>query len=120
MINEKRASFVLVFAALVIFFNITTTEACETLQFKRGESSGTVNGLAPPDDLICYQLTTGQGQTATLRVMAGQNIIFSISGVVDAQNSYTFTTEKKTYEITVGQLMRAVTDEPFSLFVAIE
>jgi hypothetical protein len=50
----------------------------------------------------------------------GRNVMFSIDGVVDGQHRYRFTTEKKTYRVIVGQLMRAVQSEPFTLFVSIE
>jgi hypothetical protein len=92
---------------------------CETIRFQRGESSGSVHGVAPPDDVVCYQMTTGAGQTATLEIQ-GRNVMFSIDGVVDGQDRYSFTTEKKTYRVHVGQLMRAVQGEPFTLSVSIE
>jgi hypothetical protein len=47
-------------------------------------------------------------------------MVFSVEGVTDAQDKYRFTTEQKTYRITVGQLMRSVTDEPFTFTIAIE
>ena len=92
---------------------------CETIRFQRGQSSGTVQGVAPPEDFVCYEMTTGAGQTASLEIK-GRNVMFSIDGVVDGQHRYRFTTEKKTYRVIVGQLMRAVQSEPFTLFVSIE
>ena len=102
----------------VLLAGTTYAEKCETIRFKRGESSGTVQGMAPPDDVVCYQMTTGAGQTATLAIR-GNNCIFSIDGVVDAQDQYGFTTQKKTYKIKVGQLMRSITSESFSLSVSV-
>lgn len=46
-------------------------------------------------------------------------MMFSIVDVVDAQDQYSFTTEKKTYRILVSQLMRAVDNEPFTLRVSV-
>jgi len=119
-ISKVFRSFVFVFTVSIFAFNTALAEKCETIHFKRGESSGTINGIAPPDDVKCYKMTTGQGQTATLRVVAGKNIIFSIDGLVEAQDAYTFTTDRKTYKIYVGQLMRSIADEPFTLFVSVE
>lgn len=92
---------------------------CETIRFQRGHSSGTVQGVAPPEDFLCYEMTTGAGQTANLRV-DGPNVIFVIDGVVEARDRYSFVTEKKTYRVKVGQLMRSVQGVPFTLFVSIE
>ncbi len=92
---------------------------CETIRFQRGHSSGTVQGVAPPEDFVCYEMTTGAGQTAKLRV-EGPNVIFVIDGVVEAQDRYSFVTERKTYRVKVGQLMRSVQGVPFTLSVSIE
>lgn len=91
---------------------------CQEIRFQRGHDSGTVRGVAPPEDVVCFRMTTGAGQTANLEVK-GRNVMFAIPGVVEGQDSYSFTTENKTYRINVGQLMRSVTDEPFSLTVSI-
>ena len=91
-------------SALALAVLLTATahaEQCETIRFKRGESSGIVRGMAPANDVVCYQMSTGAGQKASLAI-EGNNCIFSIDGVVDAQDRYSFTTEKKTYRIRVG------------------
>lgn len=93
-------------------------EACETIRFARGSYTGSVKGIAPAEDSVCYQLTTAAGQRAEVSV-SGRNVIFTIGDLVDAQDSYSFTIEKKTYKIYVGQLMRSVTPEPFSLTVTV-
>jgi hypothetical protein len=82
-------------------------QSCEPIQFKRGHDSGTVRGIAPPDDVVCYELGTGAGQRADVSI-EGSNVMFSVSGLVDARDQYSFTTEKKTYRIDVGQLMRSI------------
>jgi hypothetical protein len=92
--------------------------SCEPIHFKRGHYSGSVRGVAPPDDIVCYEVGTGAGQHAEVRI-EGRNMVFSIEGVVDARDRYSFTTEKKTYRITVAQLMRSVTSEPFTLTVSV-
>jgi hypothetical protein len=103
---------------LVIVASPAHAQSCKPIQFKRGHYSGTVRGIAPPEDGVCYEVRTGAGQSADVRV-DGRNVIFSIPGVVEVQERYSFTTEKKTYRILVSQLMRSVTDEPFSLTVSV-
>ena len=94
-------------------------ENCQAILFQSGAFSHTVQGMAPPDDGICYEITASAGQTADITI-AGNNVMFSIDGVVDAQDSYSFVTEKKIYKIFVGQLMRSVSKEPFALKVTIK
>lgn len=107
-------------AASVVMMGAGTAhaESCTAIQFERGHDAATVTGSAPPDGQRCYTLATGAGQRASLTV-DGHNMMFSIVDVVDAQDQYSFTTEKKTYTILVGQLMRAVADEPFTLMVSV-
>jgi hypothetical protein len=66
--------------------NPSWAEECETIRFKRGESSATIDGIAPQNHPTCYQMTTGQGQKATMRVTAGRNICFSIADLIDCQD----------------------------------
>jgi hypothetical protein len=108
----------LVAAMLTVAAGAALAEECQEIRFQRGQHSGRVQGVAPPDDVVCYRVATGAGQTANLK-LKGRNVMFSIGGVVEGQDAYSFTTEKKTYRVYVGQLMRSVTDEPFSLSVSI-
>jgi hypothetical protein len=69
--------------------------------------------------MLCYQITTATGQAASLKVTSGRNVIMSILGVGDAEASFQFRTEKKTYKIMVGQLLRAVGEQPFTISVSV-
>ena len=111
----------LVLALTASIFAVATAyaENCETIRFQPGHSEGTVQGIAPPDDMVCYEMTTGASQTAILEI-TGKNVFFSIEGIIDAQDKYSFTTEKRTYRILVGQLMRSVTNQSFVLAVSIK
>lgn len=104
-------------AALTIS-GATADESCTPIQFERGHDAATITGKAPADGQLCYRLATGAGQQATVTI-DGQNMMFSIVDVVDAQDHYRFTTEKKTYRILVSQLLRAVTEEAFTLKVSV-
>jgi hypothetical protein len=103
---------------VVLVTGAVNAQSCEPIHFKRGSYSGTVEGVAPAEDVVCYELATGAGQRATVKV-TGKNVIFSIGGVIDAQDEYSFTTKKQTYRIIVGQLMRSITKEPFTLTVSV-
>lgn len=115
-IDRRHLLFIL---AAMLFTGAAQADPCETIRFKRGESSGTVSGMAPPDDMVCYQMSTGAGQKASVAI-TGHNCMFTIEGTsAEARDRYSFTTEKRTYRIMVGQLMRAVTPQPFTLSVSV-
>lgn len=105
-------------ATAMLSASSTWAEECKAIQFSRGHNNGTVQGIAPPNDLLCHELTTGAGQAAAIEV-SGENVIFSIEDVVDARQKYSFTTTAQTYRILVGQLMRSVSDQPFTLTVSV-
>ena len=93
--------------------------SCTVIRFAPGESAAEISGIAPPNDVVCYTVETGSGQTASVDVIEGRNVIFSIRDLIDAQVSYRFRTEQTAYTILVGQLMRSVTSEPFRIRVAV-
>lgn len=92
---------------------------CIPVVFSPGANGTEVTGTAPPNDVLCYALRTNAGQTASIAVTQGNNIIFSIADLIDAQDRYSFRTEAKTYRILVGQLMRSATNEPFRIRVSV-
>lgn len=114
----NRLQTAIVALSVLLSAGAVRAETCEPIRFERGEYSGTVRGVAPPEGILCYTLGTGAGQRAEVRV-TGRNVFFSIRGVVDVQDHHSFTTEKKTYEILVGQLMRSLADQPFALTVTV-
>lgn len=92
-------------------------EDCPTIEFARGEDVTTVGGTVKPDDAACYRLDAGAGESFTLNVIQGDNIVFSIAGVADARDRLTFTAEARSYKIVVGQLMRSVRAEDFEVAI---
>ena len=93
-------------------------ENCRPIRFAPGHSAVTVQGIAPPDDAVCYSFAAGAGQTARLKV-TGTNMIVSVIGIGDARDSWTFTTRAQAYKFVVGQLMRSVTPEPYTVTLSI-
>ena len=100
--------------------SLAASAPCQPIRFEAGHASTTLRGMAPVEAVACYSMATGRGQTATLKVTAGGNTVFTIDGLIDAQDDYSFTTAHKTYRILVGQLMRAVSPEAFVLTVTVK
>lgn len=119
MRTRRVTIFILTFVLSILAVTTAQAKNCETIRFQRGHSSAVIEVVAPPESTLCYQITTAAGQTADIAI-SGINMMFTIEGIVDAQDKYRFTTEKKTYRIYVGQLMRSVTNQPFTLNIAIE
>lgn len=109
---------VIAFASLNLSVPARAQENCKPVQFARGQSSATIHGTAPPEDTICYSFAARVGRTARLRI-TGNNMIISVLGVGDARTSWTFTTKAQTYKFVVGQLMRSVSPEPYTVALSI-
>ena len=94
---------------------------CTPIRFARGQSSATVKGSVGSDEPFpCYTLATGKGQTATFKFdKTNGNMAFSIDGVVDDRDSYSFLTAARTYKFSIFQTMRA-TPSPFALTVSVK
>jgi hypothetical protein len=80
---------------------------------------GSNKGVAPPEGTVCYSFATAKGQTANLKV-TGQDIIISVVDVGDALDSWSFRTKAQTYKFIVAQLMRSVTNEPYSVALSVK
>jgi hypothetical protein len=70
---------------LALAFPADTQDRCTEVHFERGQSSATVRGSAPAEDVVCYSFGAGAGQTANPKV-TGRNVIVSVIGVGDARN----------------------------------
>ena len=93
-------------------------ENCTPVHFERGKSSAIFHGTAPPEDVICYTFDAGAGQTANLKV-SGSNMIISVVGIGDARESWTFKTKAQTYKFIVSQLMRSVSNAPYTVTLSV-
>ena len=94
---------------------------CTPIQFARGQSSATLNGSVGSDEPFpCYTLATSKGQKATIKfIRTNGNMAFSIYGLVDDRDSYSFKTEEKTYKLVVFHTLRAL-PSPFALMVSVK
>ena len=93
-------------------------ENCTPVHFEHGKSSAIIHGTAPPEGVICYTLDAGAGQTANLKV-SGSNMIISVVGIGDARESWTFKTKAQTYKFIVSQLMRSVSNAPYTVRLSV-
>lgn len=110
--------FVFVVLANVVFASPALAQGnCEPISFPEGKDTAVLNGLAPVDDVICYELDANVGERFTLKVLRGDNTVFSIVDVQDAEDRFAFTAEKTSYELNVGQLMRAAGPEKFRISI---
>ncbi len=97
---------------------------CIPIHFGKGASSALIRGSAGSSDFSeanpCYTLGTGKGQTATLKfTKTNGNMAFTVEGLVDDRDSYSFKTEAKTYRFSVFQTLRS-TPDPFELMVSVQ
>jgi hypothetical protein len=94
---------------------------CMAIHFATGQSSATVRGSVGSDEPFpCYTLAPGKGITATLRfTKTNGNMAFTIYGLVDDHDGYSFKTEAKTYKFIVFQTLRS-TPDPFALLVSVK
>ncbi|WP_158933197.1 hypothetical protein [Acidisphaera sp. S103] len=95
-------------------------EPCTPIHFARGATFAVVSGTAGTDGPSpCYTLQTGKGQIATLKfTKTDGNMAFTIEGLVDDRDDYTFKTEAKTYTFGVFPTLRS-NPTPFSLRVEV-
>ena len=95
--------------------------ACTEIRFAPGMNFTEIEDEAPPDDVLCFIIRTSSGQEARIQVLEGPNTIVTVSGVPDAEarQEIAFTTQSTSYEIIVGQLMRAVDPQPFRMMISV-
>lgn len=94
---------------------------CQEIRFAPGASAGVVTGEVPADGHLCFTIKVGDGQRAEVAVedLSPVDMIVTIPGAGDAQDSFAWTTRSGTYEILVAPLFRASGPAPFRLHVAV-
>jgi len=97
--------------------SVPWAEDCAFLELYRRHEPAEVNGIAPAEDVVCFAIKPNSGSEITIRVEKGRNVIFTVLDLVDAVDEYSFRANGYGYFIRVGQLMRSVTDEPFTITI---
>ena len=65
-------AFVFVVLANVVFaLPVFAQGNCEPISFPEGKDIAVLSGLAPADDVICYELDANVGERFTLKVLRG-------------------------------------------------
>lgn len=94
---------------------------CEVIRFNAEASSATISGSVEPDATSCFSFAADSGQTVRIAIRSKDgNTIFSVVGLADARDIYEFKSQKKTYEIIVGQLMKSATADTYELTLSIK
>lgn len=94
---------------------------CKIIQFEAGASSTKISGSIDPEATACFHFAAGNGQTVRIAIQSkDKNTIFSVLGLVDARDKYEFKSQKKTYEIIIGQLMKSATPDTYQLTLSIK
>src|SRR5690606_20730052 len=103
-------------------YSLAWAEApCEIIRFNAGASSATISGSIDPDATACFSFAADNGQTVRIAIQSKDgNTMFSVVGLADARDVYEFNSQKSTYEIFVGQLMKSVTADTYQLTVSME
>jgi hypothetical protein len=105
-------------AALLLSLQPATAQTCTPVEM---EGDTRIEGIAPPDGVVCYDLRFPQGQNLSLEVLDGINVSLTVPGYYDARNDRQFIGNLPgKLEIRVFQLMRSVTEEPFTVLVRFE
>lgn len=94
-------------------------QSCPEIRFAPGGSSGEVSGRVTDNAPLCFVFGTGAGQTARLQLLGSDNTCFTIPGVTDCQDDFSFRTSAGTYRVNVFQLFRAPAYEQFTLRLSI-
>lgn len=96
-------------------------QTCHAIHFAHGASAAVVRGTAGWDDPAtpCFTLGVRRGQTVSVRVLRPDgNTAFSVVGVVDDQDRYSFTAPSSDIRFSVFETLRAPAT-PFAIEVQV-
>ncbi|GGE96954.1 hypothetical protein GCM10007285_25710 [Stappia taiwanensis] len=88
---------------------------CEFLRLDPAFAPVEVAATASPEGIDCYAIKPIAGTDVTIEIAEGRNVVLSISGLVDAVDRHRFRASGFGYRVTVGQLMRSMTQEPYRI-----
>ncbi|WP_445399362.1 hypothetical protein [Zobellella sp. An-6] len=108
------------FCVCTLSFGAYATEDCTEIRFTPGATSVEIQGEAPPEDVLCYLMRTGENQEARIQVLEGSNTMITVLDIADGRQDISFTTQARQYEIRVGQSLRAIEAQPFRMLVSVE
>ena len=119
----RTSTFFLVAAAAVAAMVPVPSQAqsCQTVQLKADFVTGDLQGVAPADGVVCFDLRVPQGQNVSIELVSGRNVSVSAPGYFDARNDRMFLGDLPgQLEVRVFQLMRSASPEPFAVRIRFE
>ena len=105
---------------LSLWATTAVSQNCSEIRFDRGSSSGEVGGQVTEGWPMCFVFGTGAGQLARLQLFGSENTCFTVPGVTDCQDDYSFYTGSGFYQVNVFQLFRSTASEQFTLRLSIQ
>ncbi len=111
--------FLIAFCCVLFWALGASAQGCHEIKFARGASSGEVSGQVSETESLCFTFGSGAGQTARIEIFGSENACFVVDGIVDCTDDFTFTTQRRIYQIYVYQLFRSLGVEQFRLRLTI-
>ena len=115
--------FLIAFSLALFCGGLASAQGCHEIKFARGASSGEVGGFVSETESLCFTFGSGAGQTARVELFGSENACFVVDGIVDGSvdciDDFTFTTQRRMYQVNVYQLFRSLGVEQFRLRLTI-
>ena len=95
---------------------------CKAIELQADGTPTSIAGTVAPEEINCFSFKVDVGKMVRIDVKSNDSntIIFSVPGLVDAQKTYEFISQKTSYEVIVGQLMRSVTPDTYQLTLSVK
>ncbi len=115
----------LILPLMSIFFSVGASaqhyDGCPVadVRFPPGSSETVISGMIPAEGHLCFNMNVREGQQVAMTVLEGNNTIFTVYDVRDAQDDLTFAAPSNMVQFLVGQLMRVVEPQQFRLEITV-
>jgi hypothetical protein len=101
--------------------SVSHAQNCQAVQLDPGFEVGNLQGMAPANDVYCFDLSVPKGQNVSIELASGQNVSISVPGYYDDRTDRMFLGDLPgRLEIRVFQLMRSATPQPFAVRIRFE
>ncbi|MBF9029023.1 hypothetical protein HKCCE3408_01330 [Rhodobacterales bacterium HKCCE3408] len=116
-----RTKLIAALAALTLWPQVSLAQECQVIDLPAGFEAGALEGVAPVDGVVCFDLRFPRGQNLSIELASGQNVSVSVPGYYDDRPDRMFLGDLPgELEIRVFQLMRSPTSQPFTLNIRFE
>lgn len=112
---------ILAAAILALLPHFALAQECQVFEYPAGFEAGDLEGTAPADGVVCFDLRIPQGQNLSIELVSGQNVSVSVPGYYDDRPDRMFIGDLPgQVEVRVFQSMRAAAPQPFTLRIRFE